>query len=462
MENNYSMMQEMEPRQLFRKYLIPSLFGMMLMAINILIDGLFVSHGVGEKGLAGVNIAVPIYSVILSVSLWIGMGGATLYSIAHGQNNSHRAKEIFTHSIILAIVTTGVIVGVCIFFEQPLAYLFGANDSIISYVEDYLHIILLFGLVFVLENILSIFIRNDGNPTLAMAGLIVTSVVNIGLNYLFIFVFHWGVKGAAYATVLGTFIGIFVLLTHFFTKKKQLGFVRTKLDFSILGNIFFIGFPSFIVEGSAAVMTVAFNVTFSHYVGETGVVAYAVVNYMHAVFIMLFLGIGAALQPITSYHYGAKLYQRMKQFIRIALITGCGLGAALFIVGLVGKGVIIDLFGIDIPEILDYTKTGIVYFFVGYLFLGVNMVFVEFYQSIGKIRIATWIILSRSFILFIPLLWILPNLFGSHTIWLAFPVAEGLTVLNIYLALKFKWIELVPMEMTVSKRSGKVMNKEMI
>nr|WP_242698219.1 MATE family efflux transporter [Bacillus sp. SD088] len=368
MENNHSIMQTMEPRRLFRKYLIPSLFGMMLMAINILIDGLFVSHGVGEKGLAGVNIAVPIYSVILSVSLWIGMGGATLYSIALGQNNQHRAKDIFTHSLILAIVTTGLIIVFSLLFEQRLAYLFGANDSIISYVDSYLHVILLFGLVFVLENILSIFIRNDGNPTLAMVGLIVTSVVNIGLNYLFIFVFHWGVKGAAYATVLGTIIGIFVLLTHFLTKKKQLGFVRMKLDFSILRNIFSIGFPSFIVEGSAAVMTVAFNVTFSQYVGEIGIVAYAVVNYMHTVFIMLFIGVGAALQPITSYHYGAKLYQRMKQFIRIALITGFGLGVAIFMVGLTGKGMIIDLFGIEIPEIIDYTKMGIVYFLLGTCF----------------------------------------------------------------------------------------------
>ncbi|WP_062110213.1 MATE family efflux transporter [Bacillus niameyensis] len=455
MNSNHSMMKTMEPRPLFMKYLIPSLFGMILMAINILIDGLFVSHGVGEKGLAGVNIAVPIYSVILSVSLWIGMGGATLYSIAQGQKDHNLAKKIFTHSIILAVVTTGLILLCCLFFERPLAYLFGANESFISYVEDYLHIILLFGLVFVLENILSIFIRNDGNPTLAMTGLIVTAVVNIILNYLFIFIFHWGVKGAAYATVIGTFVGILVLLTHFLTKKKQLGYIRTKLDFSLLGNIISIGFPSFIVEGSAAVMTIAFNITFSHYVGETGVVAYAVVNYMHAVFIMLFIGIGAALQPITSYHYGAKLYERMKQFIRIALIMGVVLGVAVFIVGLVGKGFIIDLFGIDIPEIIDYTKLGIVYFFVGYLFLGINLVFVEFYQSIKKVRIATWIILCRSFILFIPLLWILPHFFGPNMIWLVFPISESLTVLILYLALKFKWIGLIPRKMTVlSKMTG--------
>ncbi len=444
MGNNHSMMQTMEPRKLFMKYLIPSLFGMILMAINILIDGLFVSHGVGEKGLAGVNIAVPIYSVILSISLWIGMGGATLYSIALGQNNSARAKEIFTQSIVLAVFVTGLLIGFCLLFEQKLAYLLGANDSIISFVTDYLHIILLFGLVFVLENILSIFIRNDGNPTLAMLGMVVTAIMNIGFNYLFIFVFQWGVKGAAYATVLGTIIGTLVLLTHFLTKKRQLGLVRTKFDFPTLGNILSIGFPSFVVEGATAVMMIAFNITFSHFVGEIGVAAYAVVNYMHTVFLMLFIGIGAALQPITSFHYGAKLFQRMKQIIRIAIITGVSLGVTIFMVGFVGKDLMISLFGIDIPEVIEYTKTGIVYFFVGYLFLGINMVLVEFYQSIGKIRIATLIVFCRSIILFIPLILIFPNLFGPDSIWLVFPVAEGLTVLIIYIALKFKWTELVP------------------
>lgn len=443
MENNHSMMKTMEPRRLFMKYLIPSLFGMMLMAINILVDGLFVSHGVGGKALAGVNIAVPIYSIILSVSLCIGMGGATLYSIALGQDKPYEAKKAFTHAMILTVVITGLIIIVCLLFEERLAYLFGANDSIINYVSDYLHIILVFGIVFVLENVLSIFIRNDGSPTLAMVGLIVTSVLNIILNYVFIFIFEWGVKGAAYATVIATVIGIFVLLAHFFKKSKQLIFVRTKVDFQLVGKIISIGFPSFIVEALTAVMMIAFNVTFNHHIGETGIVAYAVINYMHAVFLMLFIGIGAALQPLASYHFGAGLYDRMKLFIRLALMTACALGIVVFIIGIFGKGLIISLFGIEVHEIIEYTKIGIVYFFSGYVFLGINMVFVEFYQSTGKIRVATWIVLMRSLVLFLPLLWILPNLFGPNAIWLVFPIAEGATVLLIYIGLKRRWIEIV-------------------
>jgi Na+-driven multidrug efflux pump len=200
------------------------------------------------------------------------------------------------------------------------------------------------------------------------------------------------------------------------------------------------------VEGTFAVMIIAFNITLSRYTGETGLVAYSVVNYMHAVLIMLFIGVGVAVQPITSYYHGAKLYQRMGQVVNIGLRTGLGLGVTLFVFGLVGKGLIIDMFGIAEPSIIEYASIGIVYFFAGYLFLGINSVLVQFYQSIEKTRIATWITLCRSLILFIPLLWIMPNLFGVNAIWLVFPVAEGLTVLIIYLALKFKKIELVPRE----------------
>jgi putative MATE family efflux protein len=444
---SHSTLKTSTPGKLFIKYLIPSLLGMTLMAINILVDGLFVSHGVGEQALAGVNIASPVYSIILSVSLWIGMGGATLYSIASGKNNPQLAQKIFTHSLLLAVVTTGSIIMLCLLFERRLAYLFGATDAVLPYVLDFLHIILVFGLIYVLENILSIFIRNDGNPKLSMLGLMVTSVANIVLNYVFIFIFQWGVKGSAYATVTGTFMGTAVLLTHFLRRKRQLRVVRTKIDPAMLGSIFAIGFPSFIVEGTVAVMIVAFNIAFSRYTGETGLVAYSVVNYMHGVFLMLFIGVGAAVQPITSYYYGARFYQQMQQIIRLGLGTGLGMGMVIFIFGLVGKGLIIGMFGIDAPEIIAYTKIGIVYFFIGYIFLGINTVLVQFYQSIRRIRIATLITLCRSIILFIPLLWLIPKIFGTNSIWLAFPFAEGLTILIVYLALKFEWIELVPKEL---------------
>ncbi len=444
MTENHSLIKTMSPRALFMKYLIPSLLGMLLMSINILVDGLFVSHGLGEMALAAVNISIPIYSIILSISLWIGMGGATLYSMALGEGNLSKAKAIFTQSVLLTIVLTGILLGVGLLYERELAYLFGANDLIIESVLEYLHVLLLFGVLIVIENILSIFIRNDGNPTLAMMGLIVTALVNILLNYLFIFVFEWGLKGVAYAIVISGVVGILVLLTHFLHPRKQLGVVLKFFKECHLASILAIGFPSFLVEGSAALVVILFNVTFNRVMGDTGLAAYAVINYLHTVFLLLFIGVGAALQPITSYLYGAIEYAKMAVFLKLALIAAIILGGALMIFGLLGSGLIIRLFGVTDPAIIEYTSVGVRYFFMGYLFLGVNMVLLEFYQSITLVRYATFIVVLRVVIFFLPLLFILPAFFGENSVWLVFPLSEAGALMVVILMIKFRWIRLIP------------------
>lgn len=444
MTENHSLIKTMSPRALFMKYLIPSLLGMLLMSINILVDGLFVSHGLGEMALAAVNISIPIYSIILSISLWIGMGGATLYSMALGEGNLSKAKAIFTQSVLLTIVLTGILLGVGLLYERELAYLFGANDLIIESVLEYLHVLLLFGVLIVIENILSIFIRNDGNPTLAMMGLIVTALVNILLNYLFIFVFEWGLKGVAYAIVISGVVGILVLLTHFLHPRKQLGVVLKFFKECHLASILAIGFPSFLVEGSAALVVILFNVTFNRVMGDTGLAAYAVINYLHTVFLLLFIGVGAALQPITSYLYGAIEYAKMAVFLKLALIAAIILGGALMIFGLLGSGLVIRLFGVTDPAIIEYTSVGVRYFFMGYLFLGVNMVLLEFYQSITLVRYATFIVVLRVVIFFLPLLFILPAFFGENSVWLVFPLSEAGALMVVNLMIKFRWIRLIP------------------
>lgn len=423
-------------KKLFISYLIPSIIGMLLMAVNILVDGIFVSNGVGPEALAGVNIAVPIFSILLSISLWIGMGGATLYSIALGQNNPKKAQSIFTQSFFLATFIVGILVVLSLWKQKELAYLFGASDEIFPYVKDYLQIILIFGIVYVVENILSIFIRNDGNPRLAMIGLGVTSILNIVLNYIFIFMMDMGVKGAAYGTGIATLIGVFVLLMHFFHKESILKFTKLQFEMKTVSEILKIGLPSFIVEASAAVTVISYNITFMHFVGAIGVTAYAVVNYMHAVFLMLFIGIGAALQPIVSYHYGAKLYSRLQQFLKLGVITGILFGIGIWFVGWKFSETIVALFG-EMPEdVLAYTTNGILLYFIGYLFLGFNLVYAEYYQAIKKIKLSSIIIVTRSIVLFLPLLWLLPTYFGGDYIWLAFPIAEGLTAIGLIIARK--------------------------
>lgn len=426
-------LRETPVTKLFLSYLIPSVLGMLLMSINILVDGIFVSNGVGEDALAGVNIAVPIFSIFLSISLWIGMGGATLYSISLGRNEVKKAQSIFTQSFVLAIGIVAILAIISLWKETELAYLFGANDHILPFVLDYLHIILLFGIVFVFENVLSIFIRNDGNPRLAMIGLIITSVLNILFNYLFIFEMDMGVKGAAYATVLATFIGFLVMLTHFFRKSSTLKFVALKFEWMIIKQVMSIGFPSFIVESSAAILTMGYNIAFMHYVGELGVKSFAVVNYIHVMFLLLFFGVGAALQPIASFHFGAKLYDRLRSSLKLAVGTGILFGVITLIVGLIFGELLVSMFGVESQEVTAFTVKGIGIFFISYLFMAYNLVYVEYYQAIRSIRLSIMIILARSIVILIPLLYILPKFMGATGIWLALPLAEGITALGLFI-----------------------------
>lgn len=333
------------------------------------------------------------------------------------------------------VIVVSAIIGGLLLNMEAIAYLFGANEDTLPYVKDYLFIVLVFGGVYTFENLLSIFIRNDGNPNLAMAGLITTSVLNIVLNYIFIFMLDYGVTGVALATVISTLIGTIVLCSHFYLKKSQLKFRAKFFNKQDTIKIWGIGLPSFIVEGSFAVMVVLYNITFLRYLGTEGVTAYAMINYIHTVLLMLFIGVGMALQPLVSYHYGAKLMERVMGLLKIGLITALIMGGVTTILSIVFPSAIMSVFGETTEVVGQLAESGFAYFATGYIFLAINMVLAEFFQSIERIRLATMIILSRSIILFIPLLFILPLLFGATVIWWIFPITEGITAVVIVLYL---------------------------
>lgn len=424
-------LREQPLRKVFVKYLVPSMLGLLLMSVNIVIDGIFIGHGVGANGLAAVNIAVPVFSFFYGIALWLGIGGATTYSIYVGQGKLKEARERFSLSFVTAVIATVLISIVSLWRLEGLAYFFGANDEIIHEVLDYMSVILTFGLVFVLESLLSIFIRNDGNPMLAMVSLIVAAVGNILLNYLFIFVYAWGVKGAAYATVLATVIAFFVMLLHFLWPKRNLAFVPFTWRWQRLQQILSIGFPSLISEVAIALVTLGYNIAFMRLIGELGVASFSIVNYLHSMAALMFVGIGSALQPLVSFYYGAKLYERMEESLRFAVITALSFGLLSFGLGFGFAGPLTLMFNAEDPALYDLTVTGIRLFFINYIFLGVNIVYSTYYQSVGLVKLSLLITVSRSILLVLLLLVSLPFLFGTTGVWLVVPIAEGVTVLIV-------------------------------
>lgn len=425
----------------FFQYFLPTLFGMMLMSVNIVIDGIFVGNGVGSVALASVNIAVPVFSIIISIALLIGIGGATLYSMAMGENNPRRAQEIFTTSMILTFIVTAFISIVSYINVESLARLFGANEETLSYVVDYMSVLLICSLIFAFEVVLSIFVRNDGAPNLAMAGLIVAAILNVILNYCMIFILQWEVFGAAVATTIATGVGALVYLLHFFKKGSGLKFVRLSFNLERIKAITSIGFPSFLSEVGMGVFVMGYNIVMAIYIGTSGLAAFSVINYLHTFMFFAFIGIGSTIQPMISYYYGARSYESISKAVRIAERTGLALGLLFIGIGFYGADYLVAIFGVESEEIFQMATVGLKLFFLGYLFMGINFVYMTYYQSIGRIKPSIIITLARGFILLIAMLAILPYFFGINGIWLALPVTEAIVALFLLLFVRRGVIE---------------------
>lgn len=418
--------------KVFISYLIPSMVGMFLMGINIVADGIMVGNRLGPVALAGVGIAAPVYTIFVAMSLWIGIGAATKYSAAMGAKKPEEARIIFSHAIVFIFLLTLIVGLTAYIFRTPLAYLLGANEETFPFVAGYLNIMLLFGFVFTIENTFSILVRNDGAPNLSMISLGVTALVNIGLNYLFLFVLDYGIVGAAAATIIGAFIGVLILSTHLFKKKSNLRFVRFKFDRALFAFILMVGFPSFLAEVGISVFTISHNIIFERLAGTAGVSAFTILNYVHCLMLLLFLGMGSAIQPLVSYYKGAKNEEKIKKTVRMAIITAVGAGIFFFFIGQFASTPIARLFG-DFPkEVMVIAIPGIKLFFIAYLFMGTNFVMMTYYQSIGQIRMATWITASREIVILLILLMILPPLFGLTGVWLAIPTSEFIVLLTIF------------------------------
>lgn len=425
----------------FFQYLLPSLLGMMLMSVNIMIDGIFVGNGVGSTALAGVNVAVPVFSIVISIALLIGIGGGTLYSMAVGRGDFPAAQRIFSISFVLVVLITVVI---CLFSYlniERLGYIFGANEETIPYVIDYMKVLLLFSLVISVETWLSIFIRNDGNPQLAMIGLSASAVINIGLNYWMIFILKLGVTGAAYATIIATFIGLLILATHFLKKGSHLKFVRPRWEGIMVKRIGSIGFPSFLSEMGIGIFVIGYNIAMSHHVGTEGLAAFSVINYLHAFTFLAFIGVGSSIQPMISYYYGAKKYDMIKDTVKIAERSAFLIGLLFLVIGYLGAEQLVSIFGISSESIMSYSVSGIKLFFIGYLFMGINFIYMTYYQSIGYIRPSLWIIIFKGFILLMIMLLILPYMMGIAGIWLSLPVAEAIVAIILLIFVRKKVIQ---------------------
>ncbi len=434
--SNQSELLEGDIKEIFFKYLIPSIGGMMGISLYVLGDTMLIGRGLGSQGLAALNISIPLINVLNGLGLLFGIGGSTFLSRSRGQKKDHKVNDIFTKSIIMAIIAGVLLTLLRVFFLDELCYFLGASDATFQMSRDYLGVLLAFSIPFVLNSTLTVLVRNDGAPKLAMWAMLTGSIVNVILDYVFIFEFNWGMWGGALATIISPILGLMILSTHFIRKKNMMALVKPKRDFRMVKRIIGNGSASFIVELSAGIVIFAFNKVILGITGDLGVSAYSIIANLSLIFTAIFIGVGQAIQPIVSYNYGAGKMDRVYESVRLAIYWALGLGILFYAIGMLFPAFLVSIFTKDSSDIMETAVRGIRIYFSAFILMGLNIVMTTYIQSKEHAKVSTIISLTRGFGLIIVFLLILPKSFGIDGVWLTLPAAEFFTAVISFICFR--------------------------
>lgn len=415
---------------LFLKYLIPSVTGTLSVGVLIFIDTVFIGRGVGSMGLAALNTAIPVFTLYSSTGLLLGMGGATAAAIDSGRGNIRGKNKIFSHAVILA---TGIGIIFTLLqgtFINGLTGILGATDTLFPMVKSYLGIISKFTLFYLVPHTLNAFIRNDGNPNLTMIGMVVCGIINIILDYIFIFIFGWGMAGAALATGLAQVAYFLILILHFYSPRNTLRIQRRKFQLETATRIFRIGFPSFLNDTSMGIAIFAFNLVLFRIRGDLAVSAYSIILNINFLVYLIFVGISQACQPLLSINYGAGNHDRVKETMKLGFFTSVLVAVATIVLLNVFKYPIIRLFNREDMELIGMAAVGMPIFFSATLFMGLNIIYAILFQAVENPSVSSLLTFLRGLGLIIAGLTILPNLLGINGVWGTPLFAETITLIT--------------------------------
>lgn len=435
----------MELPKLFRKLLIPTVLGMVFSAVFVITDGIFVGQGIGSDALAAVNITAPLFLLNTGIGLMFGVGASIIASIHLAQGKIKSARINVTQAVVISSLLLALLsAGVCLLAPRVAVFL-GSSERLLPLALEYMYWFVPFLVFSALLNSGMFFIRLDGSPNYAMMCNAIPAVINIVLDYIFIFVFGWGMMGAALATSLGYVVGAVMILTYLSRKRNVIHFCRVKLSRKSLSltwrNVRYmcrLGMSTFLCETAIACMMFVGNYVFIHYLGEDGVAAFSIACYFFPIIFMVYNAIGQSVQPILSYNFGTGNRGRVRLAFRLALITAISCGAAFFILTAVFSHQIVAMFIRDTCPAYAIAVKGLPLFASGFVFFAVNIVSIGYFQSVERARPAMWITLLRGFLFMVVCLFGLPLLLKVPGIWLAVPLSEVLTFIVVLMIYRYK------------------------
>lgn len=425
--------------KVWAKFVIASVIGVVLNTIYTMVDGIFVGQGVGEVGLASVNIVWPAVTVIVGTGLMIGIGSSSIIAIHIGKQDKESAQKCLGTSVTSIVLIGSIIMILGFMFREPILKMLGAEKDTIENAREYYSVIYLITIPYLFSTALNPIVRADGRPQLSMMMIGIGAICNIILDWIFVMKLGYGVKGAAMATSASIFISTVVSLYYFVKGNANIKIKKEylKIDVSILKEILKIGFVSFAIQLSYGIILFVQNKTMYLYGNTVDVAIYTVATYINCFLVNTCMGISQGLQPLIGYHYGANKIKRMRQLLYIT-IGVCAIGGTLVYIGINSFGrELIQIFGIS-SENIEFAYSEILIYCLGSPAIGIIFAMSGYYQAIGKNIYANILSIGRGFLFQFILTMILPPIIGVRGVFLSLPLAEliTLTILGMILTIE--------------------------
>lgn len=420
--------------KLLIKQAVPASIGILVMSLNILVDTIFVGQWIGATAIAAINVVLPVSFFIAALGMAIGVGGSSIISRALGADNQTKALKTFGNQIALTLVLTVVMVVLGLWFADGIVPAFGGKGNILEPAKIY-YIIVLYGVPFLALSMMgNTVIRAEGKPKFAMYAMMIPSVGNLVLDYLFINILDFGMAGAAWATTIA-YVLCFAFIFWFFLSKNselKLKWCHFGLNKPIVSEIGSLGFVTLARQAIVSVTYLFMNNILFDLGGESSVTAYAIVGRMLMFALFPVYGVTQGFLPIAGFNYGAMKYKRVKDSIYTAIKYASMLATAVFILLMVFPEAITRLFTDDSQVLLE-TPPAMRWVFAVTPIVAVQLIGAAYFQAIGKARQALLLTLTRQGFFFIPLILILPTFYGELGVWMAFPISDILaTIVTAY------------------------------
>lgn len=425
--------------KLLIKYSGPAIIATAAASLYNIIDRIFIGQGVGPLAISGLALTFPLMNITAAFGAMVGVGASSMVSIRLGQHDRKGATLILGNAVMLNIILGLAVALATYIFLEPILYALGASKDTLPYAKEFMQVLLIGNVFTHLYYGLNNIMRASGYPGKAMTTTLITVAVNLALAPLFIFVFNWGIRGAALATVFAQLTGAVTAGFHFSRISSFVHFLPgyMKLKKVIIKDIFSIGMSQFFILISASIVVSIMNLSLRKYGGDYAIGAFGIINSIGNLTVMVVLGFCQGMQPIVGYNYGANQIPRVIKTFKLTIIAGTIVTSFGFLLAELLPRLISSAFTTD-STLIEMSTTGMRLIFMMFPLVGFQVVTSSFFQSVGNAKISIFLSLTRQVLFLIPALLILPHFWGLSGVWLGSPVADMTSTLLTLLVLRWQ------------------------